>query len=286
MRTCSNKMHNISEYLSWGSEQCHKISDSAYLDSTILLSHVLNKPASFCRTWPDFELSQEQKDQFTDLIQQRILPTPVAYLVGYKEFWSRKFKVTQDTLVPRPETELLIERSLELINQSQMPLSILDLGTGTGCIAITLKKEAPSCDITAIDFSKNALKIAHQNSKILDAEIKIIHSNWFDSLENTQFDLIVSNPPYIPINDSHLTQGDILAEPNQALSSGLSGLDDINKILYQALDFIKPNGLCLIEHGYDQQSSVADIFKTTGFNNVISYQDLAGRPRVTQGQKL
>jgi len=285
MRTCSLIPKNISEFILWGSDLCHKVSDSPRLDADILLMHLLNKPSSYSRTWPDKVLSEELFFEYEQLIQQRLKPTPVAYIIGVKEFWSREFKVDPSTLIPRPDTELLIETALDLIQQNSSAKSILDLGTGSGCIAITIKKECDNCLVNATELSPQALSIAQYNAQNLAANIRFIQSSWFDEIPTQTFDLIVSNPPYIPLHDEHLTQGDLPAEPISALASGLTGLDDIRLITQHSLTYLKQGGCLMIEHGYDQKDSVFELFNNAHLINIKQLNDLSGQARLTIGEK-
>lgn len=285
MRNRSLNAQKVAHLVKWGSEQCHKISDSPQLDAELLLTHAINKPRSFCRTWPDKELNVDQVLAFKELIQLRLKPTPIAYILGYKEFWSRDFIVNESTLIPRPETELLIEKALDFLNTKSKPQSILDLGTGTGCIAITLKLEEERHNIVAVDYSSEALNIAKKNAHNLRADVSFIESNWFQNIPIQQFDLIVSNPPYIPKHDKHLSQGDLPAEPISALASGEDGLDDIQLISSNSWQYLNTGGMVLIEHGYDQKESVSNILIDNGFESIKQFNDLAGQARLTSGIK-
>lgn len=278
-------MNTIEQLIDWGSEQCHKISDSPRLDAEILLTHCLNKPRSFCRTWPDKTISLEAIARFKSLITLRLKPTPIAYIVGFKEFWSRNFIVNSSTLIPRPETELLVEKALDFLNLNSDRKSILDLGTGSGCIAITLDLEYPQGAVTAADISKDALKIAEINQTKLVSNVSWVESSWFNKINHSPFDLIVSNPPYIPNQDRHLSQGDLPAEPITALASGDDGLKDIRLITEQSLNFLNDGGMLLIEHGYDQKESVRTLFKNNGFKHIQQYNDLGDQARLTSGIK-
>jgi len=285
MRTRSTKYNEIAQLVDWGCEQCHKISDSPYLDAEILLTHIINKPRSYCRTWPEKIIPDEQIKRFKDLMALRLKPTPIAYLVGFKEFWSRDFNVSSDTLIPRPDTELLVEQALNFLKSNDSSQSVLDLGTGSGCIAITLKKEQPSIEVTAADISPNALTIAQKNAKTHHAEVRFIVSFWFNAIQQESFDLIVSNPPYIALNDAHLQQGDLPAEPLSALASGTDGLNDIRLLTAQAKLHLNEGGMLMIEHGYDQKKGVFDLFKQHGYQNIQQYDDLGQQARLTSGMK-
>ena len=259
-------------------------SDSASLDAEILLCQILKKERSFLRAWPDLELQSKQTNQFWSLIKQRQQGTPIAYITGNKEFWSRDFHVSPDVLIPRPDTELIIELSLKLILDNK-PIKIIDLGTGSGIIAITLAAERLQADISATDLCLDALSIAKLNARKHDINnIKFYQSNWFANVPPIKFNLIITNPPYIAEDDVHLTQGDIRFEPRSALCSGKQGLNDIIIIADTARNFLEPGGHLLIEHGYDQQHSVQSILKDYHYDFVQTATDLSGQPRVTYGQ--
>jgi release factor glutamine methyltransferase len=259
-------------------------SDSASLDAEILLCQILKKERSFLRAWPDIELQSKQTNQFWSLIKQRQQGTPIAYITGNKEFWSRDFHVNPDVLIPRPDTELIIELSLKLILDNK-PIKIIDLGTGSGIIAITLAAERLQADISATDLCLAALSIAKLNARKHDINnIKFYQSNWFANVPPIKFNLIITNPPYIAEDDVHLTQGDIRFEPRSALCSGKQGLNDIIIIADTARNFLEPGGHLLIEHGYDQQNSVQSILKDYHYDFVQTATDLSGQPRVTYGQ--
>lgn len=265
------------------------LTESPQLDAELLLSHVLQVSRTYLFTWPEKPLNTEQSVQFQRLISQRIEGQPIAYLVGEREFWGLKLQVTTDTLIPRPDTETLVDAVLALYakNKTHQAWSILDLGTGTGAIALALKSEVPDFQITAVDFSENALAVARQNAKNHQLKITFLQSDWLSALDQeARFDCIVSNPPYIEESDPHLDQGDVRFEPTTALTSGSDGLDDIRKITHQAWSHLNPNGWLLIEHGYNQADAVASIFESSGFANIRLLTDLAGTPRVTLGQKL
>jgi release factor glutamine methyltransferase len=259
-------------------------SDSAALDAEVLLCLVLDKQRPYLRAWPDKELLPEHLDRFWTLIQERQKGTPIAYITGNREFWSRDFHVTPDVLIPRPDTELLIELSLKLIPPDK-PFKIIDLGTGSGIIAITLASERPHAHVSATDFSLATLRIAQINAnKHHTNSIQFYQSDWFANVPDAKFNLIVSNPPYIAENDSHLQQGDIRFEPQTALCATEQGLSDIKIIADTARHWLEPGGHLLLEHGYDQQHQVQTIFKNFHYDNVQTVTDLAGQPRVTYGQ--
>ena len=258
-------------------------SDSAALDAEILLCFILHKERTYLRTWPDLELDIEQTDRYWTLIQERQKGKPIAYITGQREFWSRDFLITPDVLIPRPDTELLIDLSLTLIPDNT-PTKIIDLGTGSGIIAITLAAERPHAQISAADLSLAALNIAQLNANKHHTLIKFYLSNWLADVPASKFDLIVSNPPYIAEDNIHLSEGDLRFEPLAALHARDQGLSDIKSIADTARDYLESGGYLLIEHGYDQQQAVEKIFIDYDYTTVKNARDLSGQPRVTYGQ--
>ena len=276
-------MPSITHVIEDAIKQLQSVSDSARLDSELLLCSVIKKDRSFLRAWPEFELKQQQSDSFHQLLEQRLRGNPIAHILGERGFWSLNLKVTTDTLIPRPDTERLVELALELIPEKSQ-WKILDLGTGTGAIALSLAKENPDCFITATDQSIAALDITKQNAednKI--SNIEFIQSDWFANLNNQQFDMIVSNPPYIKENDPHLQQGDVRFEPLSALTSGEDGLDDIRTIIKNSQQHLTEKGVLLIEHGYDQADAVCNLLSAANFTQVSDFKDDNDNPRVATG---
>jgi len=277
-------MTDIQQSLTKACRHLADISDSAELDAEVLLCHVLDKPRSHLRAWPEKKLPAEQLDQFFQLIKQRQQGTPIAYLTGNREFWSRDFIVTPAVLIPRPDTELLIELSLDLLSRLSKP-RVIDLGTGSGIIAITLAAERADLDVIATDLSLEALAIARKNARNHQIQnIQFIHSSWFNDVSPAKFDLIISNPPYIAENDPHLSQGDVRFEPSSALIAKNQGLKDIQNIADTGRQYLKKGGTLLIEHGYDQQTEVQSIFKAFDYIEIKTHHDLSGNPRVTTAQ--
>eukprot|EP00992_Anisonema_acinus_P008132 TRINITY_DN4207_c0_g1_i1.p1 TRINITY_DN4207_c0_g1~~TRINITY_DN4207_c0_g1_i1.p1 ORF type:complete len:287 (+),score=-57.31 TRINITY_DN4207_c0_g1_i1:1077-1937(+) len=255
----------------------------AKLEANVLLAYVLAKPKSYIFTWPEEILNQGQVAMFNTLIERRSKGEPIAYITGQKEFFSLIFKVTPDTLIPRPETELLVEKILELyIKNINNNLRILDLGTGTGAIAISLAKARSNWDITAIDNNSDTLYVAQENSKKNNtSNINFIESNWFENIDkDMKFDCIVSNPPYIDPKDKHLKNKSIRFEPLQALVSANNGLADIENILIHSVNYLKPNGYLLIEHGSDQLDAIKKIVDSIkDYKKFESVKDYAGLDR-------
>lgn len=258
-------------------------SDSALLDTELLLSHALDVSRTYLKTWPDRQPDTNQVTAFSALFQRRLRGEPIAYILGHQGFWSLDLKVSEHTLIPRPETELLVETALEL----QLPphSSVLDLGTGTGAIALALACERNDWNITAVDFQPQAVALAEENRAAHKLNnVQIVQSNWFAALPAVKFDLIVSNPPYIENNDPHLSQGDVRFEPASALVSGAEGLDDLILLISQSVVFLKPNGWLLVEHGYDQGPGVRALFTEAGFSAIETRNDYNQMDRITFGQ--
>ena len=277
-------MPRIDESLTKASLKLEAISDSSVLDAEVLLYFILKKERSYLRAWPEKNLNTKEQLAFERLVEQRFQGIPIAYLTEKREFWSREFKVNKNVLIPRADTELLIELSLAIIPKNE-PYRMIDLGTGSGIIAITLAAERTNAQVTAVDISKNALQIAKENATIHDLKnISFKQSNWFTRIKRTQFDLIISNPPYIAQNDPHLQQGDLRFEPQHALVAANNGLSDISIIAETALDYLKLGGQLLIEHGCEQQAAVQAIFQQWGYCNIQTHRDLANLPRVTSAQ--
>ncbi|MEE9494836.1 MAG: peptide chain release factor N(5)-glutamine methyltransferase [Gammaproteobacteria bacterium] len=260
------------------------MSETARIDAEIILGYCLSKELSYLYTWPEAILSDEQLRCFNAYIERRWLGEPVAYITGYRDFWNQRLIVSENVLIPRPETELLVERSLKRLGPVEV-LSVADLGTGTGAIAIAIASERPLCNITATDVSHANLSLACKNANVYNLEnIHFILSNWLTSLKDKTFHVIISNPPYIVKNDIHLTTGDVRYEPEEALVSDENGLSDIRIIIRDSKRALKNGGWLLIEHGYDQSRDVQDIFKQYGYTGIGSYKDLNGWPRITEGQ--
>jgi release factor glutamine methyltransferase len=252
-------------------------------DAEILLCHALACDRAYLYTWPHRTVDADIEKQFLDLIAARAEGTPVAYLTGEREFWSLSFKVTPDTLIPRPETELLVAYALREFPQAG--LDVLDLGTGSGAIAIALAHSRPLWNVTASDISPACLKIAEHNAARNQVHnLQLVQSNWIEQLTDQHFDLIISNPPYIAAHDTHLYQGDVRFEPVTALSSGIDGMDAIRHLCGHVAQILRPGGWFITEHGYDQKTAVLDCFKHHGFSNIVQLDDLGGQPRVCAGQ--
>jgi release factor glutamine methyltransferase len=257
-------------------------SSSPRLDAELLLSHVLKKPRSFLYAFPEHQLSPLQQRRFAEFLQQRSSGEPVAYLTGKKEFWSLPLRVSHDTLIPRSETETLVLIALEQGDAiPAQPLRTIDLGTGSGCIALALAHERPDWEITAVDRSEAALEIAQDNAHTLGMKnIRWLHSDWFTQVNTESFDLIVSNPPYIAATDPHLQHGGLRFEPPHALIGGDSGLDAFTEIATHARAHMHPHSRLLLEIGHTQAECVRALLTDFGYTNIEFRHDLNNIDRV------
>ena len=255
----------------------------AIFEANLLIQGVLNVNRAWLISHGKVVLEAKQQEAFEALLQRRLNGEPMAYILGFREFYGLQLKTTPATLIPRPDTETLVEAALAKIHQNSN-LDVLDLGTGTGAVALAIAKNRPNCKVIAVDASSGALSVASENAQFLNLEnVLLLESNWFSNLQNEKFDVIVSNPPYIAQDDEHLKQGDLRFEPISALASGKDGLDDIRKIVQDAPHYLKPNGWLMLEHGYDQAEAVAALLSERGFSQINHAKDIAGTLRVTFG---
>ncbi|AWB67699.1 peptide chain release factor N(5)-glutamine methyltransferase [Saccharobesus litoralis] len=266
-------------------------SDSAKLDAELLLLNALGKDnRTYLYTWPDRYLSQAQKEKYDHLVELRKNGVPVAHILGVREFWGLELNVNDKTLIPRPDTETLVEAALNLIDQEQMePCRLLDLGTGTGAIALALASELPNWQIWASDKIEQAVKLAKDNAKKLDLDIQVAMGDWFSPFESSSefasaFSLIVSNPPYIAKNDSHLTQGDVRFEPLSALVADNDGLKDLDFLIDNSRRFLRQQGWLILEHGYEQGEQVRHLFEKYQYKQIKTLRDLGQQERITLAQ--
>lgn len=260
--------------------QLFQLQDISRLDKRVLLSRITGFTTAQLISRDDSKLSVEQLQLYQNWVQRALAGEPIAYILSQKEFYSREFKVTPATLIPRPETELLLEKVLELATPHAR---VVDLGTGSGCLAISAKLERPDLQVIAVDKFVAALQIAQENALNLAAEVEFIHSDWFTNLSG-KFDLIASNPPYIEANDPHLQA--LQFEPQTALSDFADGLSCIRLIANSAREFLNPNGWLIIEHGYNQAHAVQEIFRAVGLVQIVTLQDYAGIDRITLAQQV
>jgi release factor glutamine methyltransferase len=276
--TIQNMLHHSAEQLA---ATLDLPPNEARIEARLLLCHVMQCDHAWLIAHMTDEMSQANIWSFQALLNRRLSGEPIAYIVGYRDFFDMRLHVTPATLIPRSDTEILVELALEKIPEDA-EWNILDLGTGSGAIVLALAKHRPCCKFLAIDQSAEALKIAQENAQALGlTHVKFSQGTWFSPLSDMSFDLIVSNPPYIAEDDQHLKQGDLRYEPIQALSSGHDGLYDIRHIIENAKAFLKSHGGLILEHGFNQASQIAEIAKKNGASEVIHYKDLSQHNRVT-----
>ncbi len=261
-------------------------SNLARFEAEILLAFALNKPRVYLHSWPEMIPDNKAQSLYEQLIHNRVSGTPIAYLTGQREFWSLTLQVNPHTLIPRPETETLVEKALQQISHISTP-QVIDLGTGSGAIALAIASERPDAHITASDSSQAALKIAQHNAQQLKLNnITFIQTDWCQNLPLNHYHLIVTNPPYIASDDHHLKQGDVRFEPLSALRSGTEGLDDIRVICHHAGKHLLKGGWLNLEHGYDQAEAVHTILGQENFSHLGHACDLSQIPRISWGQKV
>ncbi|MEW5942253.1 MAG: peptide chain release factor N(5)-glutamine methyltransferase [Pseudomonadota bacterium] len=258
----------------------------ARVEAQILLCHALGATRAWLLAHAADHPEPAQLGRYQALLQRRLAGEPVAYILGKREFYGLEFKVTPAVLIPRPETELLVELALARI-PPDAPCRVLDLGTGSGAVAIAIARHRPEAHVTAVDRSPEALDVARKNAEKLEAKnVRLLQSDWFDALAGKKFGGIVSNPPYIAENDPHLHRGDLRFEPAAALASGADGLDAIRQIVAGAPKHLEPGGWLLFEHGYDQAERCRELMAQGGFQEIATAEDLAGIPRVTFGRRI
>ncbi|MDT3412376.1 peptide chain release factor N(5)-glutamine methyltransferase [Kosakonia cowanii] len=274
------------EYQQWLREAVSQLqaSESPRRDAEILLGFVTGKARTFILAFGETPLTDEQQQQLAGLLARRVRGEPVAHLIGEREFWSLPLFVSPATLIPRPDTECLVEQALARLPAA--PCRILDLGTGTGAIALALASERPDCQVTAVDLIPDAVALAQRNADHLGIRnIEIVQSRWFSALEGQQFSLIVSNPPYIDAQDPHLAQGDVRFEPLSALVAADNGLADLHTLIKEAPRYLLPQGWLLLEHGWQQGAAVREIFARYGWQQVETCRDYGDNERLTLGRR-
>jgi release factor glutamine methyltransferase len=271
----------IAETLESGARDLAANSSSPHLDAELLLSEVLGVPRARLRTKSAERLTDQQCRRFGELLARRRAGAPVAYLTGLREFWSLSLRVSEAVLVPRPETETLVERALA-VRGNHASCTVLDLGTGSGAIALAIAHERPLWRVTATDVSHDALAVAIENARRLDlSRIRLLQGDWFLAVEGERFDIIVSNPPYVAADDPALAA--LAQEPALALTPGPSGMESLARVVSGAAAHLSPGGVLLLEHGMTQGEAVRRLLQEHGFVEIVTHQDLSGRPRVTQG---
>lgn len=279
-------MDSIQTALSYGKQVLLAEESEAIRSAEILLQHSLEVSRTYLYTHSDQTLSQYEYERYQTMLAQRKQGMPIAYITGQRSFWTFELDVSTDTLIPRSETELLVERSLALADPLQ-PITALDLGTGSGAIALALASERPHWRITACDQSAPALAIAEKNARSLQiTSIQFVLSNWLQAFTHQQFDMIVANPPYLSADDPHMQQGDLRFEPPSALVSGQDGLDALRTIIQESYQHLTNQGILLVEHGYNQGTAVRDLFDRHGYQDAHSVRDEQGHLRVCTGRKI
>jgi len=255
---------------------------TARIEIQMLLQQVLSVNRAYLLAHPERQLDEVQQAAYRALLQRRLAGEPLAYILSEREFFGLNFKVTPATLIPRPDTELLVELALQRIPQRGR---VLDLGAGSGAIALSIAYSRPDAQVTAVDASTDALEVARENARRLNiGNARFVHSDWFESLAGERYDLIVSNPPYIEDTDAHLERGDLRFEPRSALASGADGLDDIRRIVADAKAHLGYGGWLMFEHGYDQAERARGLLAASGYAEVFSARDLSGIERVSGGR--
>lgn len=280
-----NKVPSYKDLVDDATASLYEVSDSPRIDAEVLLQHVLNRPLAWLISHGDSIPTGGQIKAFYQCLAKRVTGTPIAYIVGHKEFWTLDLLVTPDVLIPRGDTEILVEAALNKMPANQT-VRVLDLGTGSGAIALAIAKERPASLVTATDSCPAALNIARTNAeRHALTNLQFIQSDWFSHIRLDQkYDFIVSNPPYIAKDDQHLSQGDLRFEPSQALTDGKNGLKSLELISSNSQQHLKPGGWLWLEHGCGQAFAVSSMLHSNGFKNIEVYQDLGGRDRCTQAQ--
>lgn len=276
------------DYRTWVATAAQRLthSESPKRDAEILLEHVTGKGRTFLLAFGETLLDASQLERLSALLARRLNGEPVAYLTGEREFWSLPLAVSPATLIPRPDTECLVEQALQCMASFSAP-TVLELGTGTGAIALALASERPECQVTGVDVQPDAVALAQRNSAALHlSNVQFLQGSWFEPVAATCFSLIVSNPPYIDAEDTHLREGDVRFEPLSALVAGEGGLADLRWISQQAPHYLKNNGWLLLEHGWQQGEPVRQLLQQRGFHQVATCRDYGGNERVTLGQWL
>jgi release factor glutamine methyltransferase len=267
-------------------KQLYDTTDTPRIDSEVLMQHVLQKDIAWLIGYGDTLASADHSKAFYELVAKRHSGQPIAYLIGWRDFWTLTLTVNENVLIPRPDTETLVEEALERLSKDSS-IDVLELGTGSGAIALSIAKERPLANVIAVEYHSKALEVAKHNSKANDVtNVEFRLSDWFAAIDQSeQFDLIASNPPYVEPNDPHLQQGDLRFEPLTALTAPEHGLADIRNIIEAAPRHLKNNGWVIIEHGFNQAEEVADLLSKNGFSQITLHKDINQLPRCTCGKK-
>ena len=274
----------IDQALAWAVQQLEG-GESPSVDAKVILANILEKPQTFLFTWPEKTLDALEVTHFENAIARRKKGEPVAYIVGKRDFWTLSLFTSPDTLIPRPDTEVLVEQVLNwAVESKREPLAICDLGTGTGAIALALASELLQASVVGVDFQTGAVELATRNAEANGVtNAQFLKSDWFSALTGQSFDVIVSNPPYIEEASPYLYEGDVRFEPKTALTSGVDGLHDIRHIISTSPMFLNKGGLLAFEHGFNQGRAVRDLLLAAGFSSVRTVKDYGENDRVTFG---
>ena len=279
----SSTVKTIAQLLQWAVIQLAD-SESPKLDAEVILCSLLEKDRSYLFTWDDKVMADDIISRFSALITRRQAGEPVAHILGFREFWSLELEVSPDTLIPRPDTEVLVEQALACMPADAC--QVLDLGTGTGAIALALASESPQAIVTAVEYQQGAAALARRNAQRCGFDVTVLQGSWFTPLAaNQRFDVIVSNPPYIERNDPHLAMGDVRFEPLTALVADDDGLADLKHIISQGYQFLNPGGWLLVEHGFEQGAAVRALFSASDYHEIVTHKDYGNNDRITVGQR-
>lgn len=279
----SSTVKTIAQLLQWAVIQLAD-SESPKLDAEVILCSLLEKDRSYLFTWDDKVMADDIISRFSTLITRRQAGEPVAHILGFREFWSLELEVSPDTLIPRPDTEVLVEQALACMPADAC--QVLDLGTGTGAIALALASESPQATVTAVEYQQGAAALARRNAQRCGFDVTVLQGSWFTPLTaNQRFDVIVSNPPYIERNDPHLAMGDVRFEPLTALVADDDGLADLKHIISQGYQFLNPDGWLLVEHGFEQGAAVRALFSASDYHEIVTHKDYGNNDRITVGQR-
>lgn len=273
---------SIRQYLEDGTGILSGISDSSRLDAELLMGLVLRKPRSFLHAWPEQRLTVPQATVYEALLRRRFTGEPISYITGVREFWSMPLRINPHVLVPRPESELLVERALAHLPEDQ-DVRVLDLGAGSGAVSLAIARERPRATVIGVDISHFALEVARLNARILKADnVEFRESNWFDAVRGEKFHVVVGNPPYVASNDPHLDQGDVRFEPRLALEAGETGMEAFRAIIDRAHNYIIRQCWLVLEHGPDQHMPLRRLLEAQHYYDITVHKDIQGHDRVTE----
>ena len=274
--------YSIGRYVEEAAGLLEGVAENPRLEAELLLGLVLRKTRAYLHTWPEQQLGKQDRLTFEALVRQRFSGVPMAYISGVREFWSMPLRVNRSVLIPRHETELLVEKALAHI-PDENDIRVLDLGCGCGPISLAIARERPRATVTGVDISPDALRLARLNRKILKIEnVEFLESNWFDAVRGNKYHCVVTNPPYVINRDEYLLTGELRFEPPEALAAGDDGLDAIRAIIDRAHNYIVRQGWMLIEHGAEQRRFVLKLLEAQRYYDITCYQDAAGHDRVTE----